>query len=176
MSRTTDNAFETKSVLSRDSVVESIVRLNEDEESAVVGDREHQLRRLIQTLRNRKDRFALIFVVCNEAPLRRKLTQEVKENLSDQDLFELHLTGKENSLLDNLLRISGAPHPLFVFGLENLLPSSDEDKLRREETLQELQLRREQFRKLSRPLVLWMPEYAYTLIGQQAVDFRPTSG
>ncbi|MGI9108204.1 MAG: ATP-binding protein [Pyrinomonadaceae bacterium] len=171
MSRTTDSASEAKSVLSRDKVVESIVRLNEDEESAVVGDREHQLRRLIQTLRNRKNRFALIFVVCNEAPLRQRLTQEVKETLSDQNLFELHLTGNETALLDNLLRIPGAPHPLFVYGLENLLPSSDEEKLRREETIQELQLRREQFRKLGRPLVLWMPEYAYTLIGQQAVDF-----
>jgi len=171
MSRTTDSEFETKRVLSRDDVVEGIVRLNEDEESAVVGDREHQLRRLIQTLRNRKNRFALIFVVCNEAPLRQRLTQVVKETLSDQNLFELHLTGKETALLDNLLRVPGAPHPLFVYGLENLLPSSDQEKLRREETIQELQLRREQFRKLGRPLVLWMPEYAYELIGQQAVDF-----
>ena len=171
MSRTTDSASEAKGVLSRDEVVESIVRLNEDEESAVVGDREHQLRRLIQTLRNRKDRFALIFVVCNEAPLRQRLTREVRETLPDQNLFELHLTGKETALLDHLLEIPGAPHPLFVYGLENLLPSSDKEKLRREQTIQELQLRREQFRKLSRPLVLWMPEYAYELIGQQAVDF-----
>lgn len=178
MSRTLDDTFNTEGVLdpstsfrSRDSVIESIVRLNEDEASSVVGDREHQLRRLIQTLRNRKNRFALIFVVCNEVPLRRVLTQEVKENLSDQDLFEFHLTGKETGFLDNLLRIPGTPHPLFVYGLENLLPSLDEEKLRREETFQELQLRREQFRNLKRPLVLWMPEYVYTLIGQQAVDF-----
>ncbi|MDQ3255838.1 MAG: hypothetical protein M3R15_18405, partial [Acidobacteriota bacterium] len=178
MSRTLDDAFNTGDVLdtpagfrSRDSVIESIVRLNEDEASSVVGDREHQLRRLVQTLRNRKNRFALIFVVCNEVPLRRTLTQEVKEKLSDQDLFEFYLTGKETGFLDKLLKIPGTPHPLFVYGLENLLPSSDKENLRREETLQELQLHREQFRNLKRPLVLWMPEYVYTLIGQQAVDF-----
>ncbi|MDQ3651205.1 MAG: tetratricopeptide repeat protein [Acidobacteriota bacterium] len=178
MSRTLDDAFKTEGVLdpsagfrSRDSVIESIVRLNEDEASSVVGDREHQLRRLVQTLRNRKNHFALIFVVCNEVPLRRTLTQEVKEKLPDQDLFEFYLTGKETEFLDSLLKTPGTPHPLFVYGLENLLPSSVEENLRREETLQELQLRREQFRNLKRPLVLWMPEYVYTLIGQQAVDF-----
>ncbi|HZH30564.1 MAG TPA: tetratricopeptide repeat protein [Pyrinomonadaceae bacterium] len=174
MSQTSDDRAITKnaaSTRSRDSVIESIVQLNEDKASSVVGDQTHQLRRLIQTLHNRKGRFALIFVVCNEVPLRRALTREVKENLSDQDLFELHLTGTEHSLLDKLLKVPGTPHPLFVYGLDNLLPSSDKDKLRREETFQELQLRREQFHLLDRPLVLWMPEYVYTLIGQQAVDF-----
>jgi tetratricopeptide (TPR) repeat protein len=42
--------------------------------------------------------------------------------------------------------------------------------------LHELQLRREQFRSLGRPLLLWLPEYAYTLIGQQAVDFWSWQG
>jgi tetratricopeptide (TPR) repeat protein len=151
--------------------VESIIELGEDEASSVVGDTEHQLRRLIQTLRNREGRFALIFAVCNDSALRKALVREVANELRDQDVAELQITPTDFGLLDKMLQMPGAPQPLFVYGLEHLLPSSYSGRLRREETLQELQLRREQFRTLGRPVVLWMPEYVYTLIGQHAVDF-----
>jgi tetratricopeptide (TPR) repeat protein len=169
---TKEDASKTPAYLpTRDSVIQRVVMLGSDEASSVIGDQEHQLLRLIQTLRNRKGRFALIFVVCNEVPLRKALTQRLRDNLPDQRMIELHLNGEDVGLLDKFLNVPDAPDPLLVYGIENLLPSSDELKLRREDTLQELQLRREQFRKLGRPLVLWMPEYAYTMIGQQAVDF-----
>jgi len=52
-----------------------------------------------------------------------------------------------------------------------LLPSSQEDLRLQEQTLRDLQLGRERFKQLGRPIVLWMPEYTYSLIGQKAVDF-----
>ncbi len=134
-------------------------------------DSARQTRKLAQTLRNRKGRFALVFAVCNNVPLRRRITSELANSLPDQHLVELQLSGNETSLLDTLLGTPGSPEPLIVHGVELLLPSETEFYARREQTLQELQLRREQFRNLARPLVFWMPEYVYTMIGQQAVDF-----
>ncbi len=160
-------------VPSFDDVVESIVQLGSDKESSVVGTEYHQLRKLEQALRNRKGGFGLLFAVCNDVHLRNELVRQIKKDLPDQQPVEVRLDGTERSLLEKLLNAPGPPAPLFVYGLENLLPSSDEEteKIRRESTLQELQLSREHFRKLARPLLLWMPEYAYTMIGQQAVDF-----
>ncbi len=155
------------------AVVEDIVQLGNDKASAVVGTEDHQLRKLEQALRNRQDGFGLLFAVCNSVPLRQKLVRQIKQDLPNQQPVEINLNGTESSLLETLLNASGAPAPLFVYGIDNLLPSANDTapKLQRESALQELQLSREHFRKLARPLLLWLPEYAYTMIGQQAVDF-----
>jgi tetratricopeptide (TPR) repeat protein len=163
------------SVPSRDAVVNSILRYT-NEPAPTTSDNQYQLRRLNQALRNRKGRFGLIFAVCNEIPLRRLLSQQLIAGLLDQKPVELELNGSETTLLDTLLAIPGAPEPLFVYGIERLLLSGDEQRARRQNTLQELQLRREHFRDLGRPLLLWMPEYVYALIGKQATDFWSWQG
>jgi len=159
--------------LTRDEVVANIVRFSTEAVASTTPEEEKQrpLRKLIHALRNRKGRFDLIFAVCNEVPQRRELTQRIIAGLSDQHPVELQLDGKEESLLETLFAAPGAPEPLIIYGLELLLPSADNEKIRREQTFQELQIRREKFRQLGRPLVFWMPEYVYTLIGQHAVDF-----
>ncbi|SPE34791.1 hypothetical protein SBA6_40076 [Candidatus Sulfopaludibacter sp. SbA6] len=134
------------------------------------AETDRHIRRLAQAIRNAEGRFVLLLAVCNDRPEQRRIARLIAVRLPHPPV-ELALTGKEDSLLDTLLEAPGAPLPLFVYGLEQLLPSGDEAVLRREDTLHELQLRREKFRKLARPLLLWVPEYAYTLIGQQAVDF-----
>jgi tetratricopeptide (TPR) repeat protein len=166
------------SVRSTEKVIDSIVQLESDEDANVVGDRGHQLRGLIQTLKNREGRFALIFAICHNISLKKKLTKEIKARLSPQHICEVQLKSGDR-LLDRLLNVPGAPDPLFAYGIEQLIPPIERNqsiraktnRLLREESIQELQLRREYFRQLNRPLVLWMPEYAYEIIGQQAHDF-----
>jgi tetratricopeptide (TPR) repeat protein len=133
------------------------------------------LRRLAQAIRNAEGRFALIFAVCNDRREQRRLGRSLGARLPSPPI-EVVVTGDDPSLLDTLSAASDSPRPLFVYGLEQLLPSGNAGIRRRENTLHELQLRREQFRSLGRPLLLWLPEYAYTLIGQQAVDFWSWQG
>jgi tetratricopeptide (TPR) repeat protein len=163
-------------IRSRDEIVRNIAELYEDDDALLAESEEHQLRRLIQTLRNRKGRFGLIFAVSNEMAQRKRLTQQIKDSLYGQHPVEIQLTENDDSLLEKLLADPAAPEPLIVYGIENLLPSIDRLRARREQTLGELQLHREQFRNLGRPLLLWMPEYVYTMIGQQAVDFWSWQG
>jgi tetratricopeptide (TPR) repeat protein len=160
-----------KKPASRDEIVARVLDIYEDAASAEATSDDAQLRRLIQAIRNRRGRFGLLFAVCNEPSQRRRISAAVRESLPDTPSTELQLVGDEESLLDTLAGADGAPNPLIVYGVELLLPSGDAGRARRERTLRELQLRREQFRSLGRPLLLWMPEYAYALIGQQAVDF-----
>lgn len=155
---------------SRDAVVSDIIDLYHTNE-LLVDDEKREIRRLVQALHNRKGRFGLFFAICNENSKRKELTQEIIAALSDQYPVQLQLSGNEASLLDTLLAVPDTSEPLIIQGIELLLPSADNKKAEREQTLQELQLRREQFRNLARPLLIWMPEYVYTLIGQQAIDF-----
>jgi tetratricopeptide (TPR) repeat protein len=128
------------------------------------------LRRLAQAIRNAEGQFALIFAVCNDRREQRRIGRMIGSQLAGPPM-EVVVTGDEPSLLDTLSAVPDPPRPLFVYGMEQLLPSGNAGIRRRENTLHELQLRREQFRGLGRPLLLWLPEYAYTLVGQQAVDF-----
>ncbi len=167
-----DHAVDEPPARSYDAVISQILRIQRD----LVGspeqeDDDFQSRRLTLALRNRQGTFGLLFAVCNEIPLRHELTGRISAGLPDWPPTELQLSGGEVSLLDTLLAAPGAPGPLIVYGIELLLPSEESGLLLRQRTLQEMQMRRERFRSLGRPLLLWMPEYAYTLIGQQAHDF-----
>ena len=62
-----------------------------------------------------------------------------------------------------------ASTPVFLYGLETLLPTRDEDRQFR--TIQEINWRRNVYSQLGRNLVIWLPEYALTLLARQASDF-----
>lgn len=159
-------------VPSRDQIVGEVLDLIADESLTTEDNNEFQLLRLAQALRNTVGSFGLFFAVCNNPRMSRTLAGRLRDILpAGESLVEMQLTGDEPSLLDRLHSAPGTPAPLSVYGIERLLPSSEVQGAQRRRTLQELQIRREQFRSLSRPLVLWMPEYAYILIGQKAVDF-----
>lgn len=164
-----ENVKSHKTVESRSDVVRKVLDINAETQLQHDG-MTHQLRRLVQAISNLNGRFGLFFAVCNNRNKQRELTQEVMRELKNSG-EEVFLTGKEASFLDVLMSKKNAPQPLFVYGIEELLPSSDSHRIIFERTIAELQLRREQFRQLNRPIILWMPEYAYTLIGQKAVDF-----
>jgi tetratricopeptide (TPR) repeat protein len=159
-------------VPSRDQIVSDVLELIADESLFTEDNDEFQLLRLAQALRNTASIFGLFFAVCNNPRMSRILAGRLRDILpAGESLVEVQFTGDEPSLLDRLRLAPGTPAPLSVYGIERLLPSSEEQGTQRQQTLQELQVRREQFRSLSRPLIFWMPEYAYILIGQKAVDF-----
>lgn len=155
---------------SRDDIVQEVMSIRSGRGSEA-HDREHEIRRFRQTLLNRRGKFALLFAVCNDRVLQRTLTSELFARVSDLDPVELELTGQERGVLASLALAPGISEPLVVYGFDTLLPSSEADRERRERTLVELQHRRELFRDLGRPIVLWMPEYVFTMLGHEAVDF-----
>ncbi|HEX8273673.1 MAG TPA: tetratricopeptide repeat protein [Longimicrobiaceae bacterium] len=155
---------------SRDNVVREVVGIR-TRHAAGVEDREHELRRLRQTLLNRRGRFAMLFAVCNDRVLQRKLTRDLFSRVPNLTPVELEITGEEYEVLEALSSSPGAPDPLVVYGIERLLPSSDEGQDRRVRTLVELQHRRDLFATLERPVLLWMPEYVFSMLGHEAVDF-----
>ncbi|MFP4440646.1 MAG: ATP-binding protein, partial [Chloroflexaceae bacterium] len=162
-------------VRSRDEIVADINQgsLNHvagNKVQLVASEDEYQVRRLAQVIRNMQGQFVLLFAVCNKPSKRRELTKQIERQLPGHDFTEVMLTGSDSSILDVLFTAEGTSEPLIVYDIEKLLPSEENAALR-DRTLQELQVQRERFRKLNRPLILWMPEYVYELIGQRAVDF-----
>jgi tetratricopeptide (TPR) repeat protein len=160
----------TTHIPSRDEILHELSDIQVTQARDPADENARNMRRLSRAVRNAESQFALIFAVCNDRREQRRIGGMIGSELARPPI-EVVVTGDEPTLLDTLSAAPGAPRPLFVYGLEKLLPSGDEGLRRREDTLHELQLRREQFRGLGRPLLLWLPEYAYTLIGQRAVDF-----
>jgi tetratricopeptide (TPR) repeat protein len=167
----TISSVESWLIPSREAIIDRIVQISKETPGSTATEEEREVRGLIQALVNHKGAFGILFAVCNEILKRDNISQRVISSLPDQCPVEFYIQGAEASLLDALLKVSGAPRPLLVYGIERLLPSGEMATHVREQLLSELQLRREQFRALGRPVVLWMPDYVYTLIGQQAVDF-----
>jgi tetratricopeptide (TPR) repeat protein len=160
----------TTHIPSRDEILRELADIHVTQARDPGEENARNLRRLAQAIRNAEGHFALIFAVCNDRREQRRLGRSLGAQLANPPV-DVTVAGSEPSLLDVLSAAPDPPRPLFVYGLEQMLPSGDDGLRRRENTLHELQLRREQFRSLGRPLLLWLPEYAYTLIGQQAVDF-----
>src|SRR5436853_7927064 len=71
-------------IRSRDEVVKGILRIHAEEAESTATNNEHQLRRLVQALRNLKGRFGLMFAVCNDIPVRKELTRRIIAGLTDQ--------------------------------------------------------------------------------------------
>ena len=154
----------------RDAVVAEVLRI--EETLGRSRDNERELRRLTRAIRNSLDRFSLFFAECNDPNQRDGLIAQLKTTLQVGSAREIRFTGQETSVLDVLLEATQAETALlFVMGLENLLPSAPAARALRHRTLQELQHRREQFRQLACPVVFWVPEYVYALLGRSAVDF-----
>lgn len=136
-------------------------------------------------------RFVLAFVKCNLPAQRHALVERI--NVLTEPLgvtpIEIELTEPIDKLLPILCdRLAGSylkpaaveaePAPalregrskvaLFVYGLEHSLPSADSNP----PILAHLNLSRELFRRdLPCPLVIWLPDYALTLLARGAPDF-----
>ena len=135
-------------------------------------DNQSELPRLLWVLRNGKG-FGLYFVCCNAPAYRRELVDKIKTDYA-QPILEFDLSGHDGEeYIDHRLltwaedKTPGAP--FFLYGLETLLPTRDEDRQFR--TLQEINWRRNVYSQLNRNLVIWLPEYALTLLARTASDF-----
>ena len=137
-----------------------------------LADRQSELPRLLWVLRNGKG-FGLYFVCCNAPAYRRELVEKIKAEYA-LPILEFDLTGHDDEeYIDHRLLTWAADKPagapVFLYGLETLLPTRDEDRQFR--TIQEINWRRNVYSQLGRNLVIWLPEYALTLLARQASDF-----
>lgn len=134
------------------------------------------LNRLSRVLRRSDGVFSLLFAECNLPKLRQQLSEElikhtkpipIKVDLSEMDF------SKESKTIDEIItqQIEGGPEKsaVFLFGLEQLLPTLSSDKLR--STVQQLNWRRSNLAFLQRPLLIWLPRYALDLLSEQTPDF-----
>jgi len=135
-------------------------------------DNQSELPRLLWVLRNGKG-FGLYFVCCNAPAYRRELVDKIKAEYA-HPILEFDLSGHDGEeYIDHRLltwaedKAVGAP--VFLYGLETLLPTRDEDRQFR--TLQEINWRRNVYSQLNRNLIIWLPEYALTLLARTASDF-----
>ena len=154
------------SVPSRDAIVRGVIN---DLASRDGESEERQMRRLSIAITNSLSRFSLLFAVCNSSARQKKLIETLGRLLPGLTISTIQLNRADANILDRLRSNGTRTDVLMATGIEELLPF--DDSFRRETTLSELQLKREQFRELRKPLVLWMPEYVYALLGQFAVDF-----
>jgi tetratricopeptide (TPR) repeat protein len=113
------------------------------------------------------DGFTLYVARANTAVLRRQITADLHADLS-RPLVEVTLVLGEPPY-EQIARIAqGVPTDaiISVDGLDVLAPSSGPDWF-----LQQLNWRRAAYRKLARPLLLWVPEYLLRLMMEHAPDF-----
>lgn len=128
----------------------------------------------LQTALRRAHNFALIFAVCNAPSYRNRLAQALIHH-AQRPIVIVHLKPLEdNPTMDAQIAEALAAAPpnaaAFVFGLENLLPTNDPEK--QFNTLRQLNWRRAGFGRLNCPVVFWIPDYALTLIANEAPDFH----
>ena len=122
-------------------------------------ERYPDLSRLAKALQRAKGEFALFFVECNVTTLRRELARslatrlqslpiEVDLNIFEGDLWHIQL----DELL--MIRVQDAPDDviIFLFGLEQLLPTQSAERLRA--TVQQLNWRRSFFSRLKNSIIL----------------------
>lgn len=115
------------------------------------------------------DGFALYVARANTTVLRRQIIADLRANLS-RPLVGLTLSLDDNEPpYEQMARVAeSAPADavISVDGLDVLAPSSDPDWF-----LRQLNWRRAAYRKLVRPLLLWVPEYLLRLMMEHAPDF-----
>ena len=146
------------------------------EEFADLFAEQPDLAPFITTLRRVKG-FALYFAHCNVPTYRAKLTEAIRSRLTrplvvvdTSPLAEMDQQTRPaiDGFVESKLEGVSEDAVVFITGLENLLPSRDEDRVWA--TTQELNWRRGFFQRMRRPMVFWLPEYALTLMARNAPD------
>jgi len=140
--------------------------------SVEAGQKNADFDRLLWVLRHGRG-FGLYFAACNSIAYRTGFVETLKAEYG-HPIVEIDLSGHGgedyiDQVLLNALADAPADAPVFVYGLETLLPSRDEDLQFR--TIQELNWRRNLYSQINRNLVIWLPDYALTLLARQAPDF-----
>ncbi|MFA7242285.1 MAG: tetratricopeptide repeat protein [Sulfuricellaceae bacterium] len=135
------------------------------------------LKRLLKAVQRAGDEFALFFVECNLPSLRNELAGVLAADMTPPPVrVELSTPSGEAQQLDELIAAqiqdtdqALPPGAVFLFGLEQWLPTLSSERLR--STVQQLNWRRNRFARLHRPLVIWLPRYALDLLAEHTPDF-----
>ena len=135
-----------------------------------------ELENLISTL-NRANGFTLLFAQCNSPLIRESVLNTIetqcKRPIVRVDLSDHFSLPNRSIPIDALIHsqaINTSPEAtLSVAGLEIALPSLSPERAKR--TAQEINLRRTAYQRFLRPILIWLPEYALTLLAQNAPDF-----
>jgi len=128
--------------------------------------------RLRRTLKRSEGMFSLFFAECNLPLIRQQLIASLQEDFR-LCVIDLAALDQSSLAIDQVLHHALQQQPdaevLCVFGLEHLLPVLKRDELL--DTVRQMNWRRNQYRDLARPLVLWLPSFALRLLSEQAPDF-----
>lgn len=128
-----------------------------------------ELDALLTTLELSEGTFSLSLAVCNSPVLRDRLIEKVRQQRSDIEQLDLPA-----GLVDVYGFVKEHAQPdlstgLFLTGLEASISSRDEDN----QSLRSLNASRDLWEKqFSRPVILWLPEYAARELTTEAVDFN----
>ncbi len=135
------------------------------------GTTPSQLTLLLGALRRAKG-FCLYFVQCSQ-PYHKKRAVDVIRSTLDKPIVEVEFQPLSPRTIDFQIEIAventSPDTVIFLHGIEKLFTdiSSDESFKRR----QEINIRRNFYARLERPLVLWAPEFALPLFAQGVPDF-----
>jgi len=111
--------------------------------------------------------FALYVARANTVVLRRQIMADLRASLSRPlVVLTLSLGEPPYEQIARVAESAPADAVLSVEGLDVLAPSADPDWF-----LRQLNWRRAAYRKLARPLLLWVPEYLLRLMMEHAPDF-----
>ena len=142
---------------------------------AQAPDEEANLTALTRSLR-RANGFGLIFAVCNQSDLRERLMRELAARLPEKDILQIPILQPIDSLLTYVTAELEAgdpetpPDAIFVYGLEWWLPAPGDEAGAR--FVANLNLFRNNFpKRISCPMVLWVPQHILADIQDRAPDF-----
>jgi tetratricopeptide (TPR) repeat protein len=116
------------------------------------------------------ERFALFVAVVNRHTTRDALISELAASLPELQFSTARLTAATTDILDEVLHQAGnpPPGPVMIVDFDAAI-SSD---ITAHPVLFALNLRRPAWPRLvPHPVIIWVPEYAYTLIAHEAPDF-----
>lgn len=133
------------------------------------GSVEESLRALARGL-ERTDRFGLFFAVCNSPVQAQRYIERLRESAPSRPIETIELKRGIESILEAIVAASDpqARGPLMVLGLERSLDSTAADQ----PILHGLNLSRPAWpKRLPRPVVFWIPEFAVGILGKEAPDF-----
>lgn len=139
-------------------------------ETDTLYQRYPDLKRLRKSLQRAGETFALFFVECNLPGLRDELAAALAQDMTIVRV-DLSMLTSDVLALDELIakQVQDTTGPIFLFGLEQWLPSLSEEKLL--STVQQLNWRRNRYAALQRPLVIWLPRYALDILAEHTPDF-----
>lgn len=127
-----------------------------------------ELATLARMLRRSRGKFALAFARCNSPVGRQVLVERLRVALDALEISFQEVTLSTNNIISQLENITSENgQPLFIYGIEALLPSQHQHNT----VLDELNEQRGKFQKLAHPLVFWLPEFALQEIATKASDF-----